>query len=447
MWENETVVLLTSLKKRILGGKEQVRFTKIAEDGALPTFIKALFKKRIENFIDKESPVSVKSTPHFALSEKDIERLRTTSLDVLLKAAFFKSQEVEEILREALVTRLDYLVKPVDTMRKILFEERTEVDLPTMDSILDPFKKHLPYAEELLRECHRQGKSALRREEYGSISSDLLHRLTEKDPVKVVLQDFTVLVEFLSETKGEEVTKIEGSMILDFLADRSLWGFRKAVEVEMKLGKADFDSVGLEVTLKRYLELKEGFSQTEEKDIPESVTKTKIEENKTEPVQPLTGTTTEDWDLEEVLGEETFTLGVEEEKEPLVEEKPQQKPKPMRIIRREQKKEAETEEIETPTVDEAYSDEKTASPKGGLRSLINGKTEKQFIKKLFDGDADAYHALLDKLDEAESWRVAKILIDNELFKRDVDPFSREAIKMVDLVYSRYYPEEGVGGKK
>jgi hypothetical protein len=51
-----------------------------------------------------------------------------------------------------------------------------------------------------------------------------------------------------------------------------------------------------------------------------------------------------------------------------------------------------------------------------------------------------------KLDLAESWRAAKVLIDNELYKRDVDPFSREAIKLVDMVYSRYYPEEGVGGK-
>ena len=55
--------------------------------------------------------------------------------------------------------------------------------------------------------------------------------------------------------------------------------------------------------------------------------------------------------------------------------------------------------------------------------------------------------MVNKLEEAESWRVAKILIDNELFKRDVDPFSREAIKLVDTVYTHYYPEEGVGGKK
>jgi len=441
MWENETIVLLTSLKKRILGGREQVRFAKISADDALPNFIKTLFKKRVENLIDKESPLSVNSTPHFALSQSNIERLQSRFLDVLLEAASFQGKEIEEILHEALVTRLDYLVKPVDTMLRTLFEKRTEVDLSTMDSILDPFKKHLPYAEEFLKECRGQGKSSLNREEYRKVASNLLHRLTEKDPVKVVLQDFTVLTGFLSETKGEEVTKIEGSMIQDFLADRNLWDFRKAVEVEMKLGREDFDSAGLEVTLKRYLELKEGFSQSEESIVEESAIEPEIEEDKVEEVKPLAGT--DDWDLEEVLGEETFTLGVEEEKKPL-DEKPKQKPKPMRIIRREQKK--EEEKTETLEPEKAFPEVRTQR-KEGLRSLINGKTEKLFIKKLFGGDAEAYDDLLDKLDEAESWRVAKILIDNELFKRDVDPFSREAIKMVDLVYSRYYPEEGVGGKK
>ena len=78
---------------------------------------------------------------------------------------------------------------------------------------------------------------------------------------------------------------------------------------------------------------------------------------------------------------------------------------------------------------------------------VAGKLEKTFVKKLFGGEQEGFEDLLGRLEEAESWRVAKILIDNELFKRDVDPFSREAIKLVDLVYILYYPEEGVGGRK
>ena len=134
-----------------------------------------------------------------------------------------------------------------------------------------------------------------------------------------------------------------------------------------------------------------------------------------------------------------------EEEELKVRDKEKAKPKPMRIIRRE-KKEEDTEEAEKEEKVLAESLE-PSNAKSGLKTYIDDKTESVFVKKLFGGDKDAYNNLVDKLEEAESWRVAKILIDNELFKRDVDPFSREAIKLVDTIYTRYYPEEGVGGKK
>jgi hypothetical protein len=164
----------------------------------------------------------------------------------------------------------------------------------------------------------------------------------------------------------------------------------------------------------------------------------------------------ESWDLDAVLGEETPLIEPEPEK--AVSAPPEEKSKikkPMRIIRREQKEEEEEEErIEAEALEsleaELISDKNVQIDPGsrsGLKELIDEKTEKVFVKKLFGGDSESYGKLMLKLEDAESWRVAKILIDNELFKRDVDPFSREAIKLVDLVYSRYYPEEGIGGKR
>ena len=53
MWEDENVVLVTSLKKRILGGKDSVRFSQISADKGIPAFIKTMFKDRVERYIDK----------------------------------------------------------------------------------------------------------------------------------------------------------------------------------------------------------------------------------------------------------------------------------------------------------------------------------------------------------------------------------------------------------
>jgi hypothetical protein len=446
--------MVVSLKKRIMGGSEKVRFGKIAADNAIPPFIKVLFKNRVEEYLIKESPLTFKSTPHFDLRPEDIENLRGQVLDVFRETAFFLQDEVEELLREALVLRLDYLVKPILTMNRLLFEKKREVTTADLEKRLDSFTKVLPYAEQLIKECRRLGYTEIEKDEYHKLTSDLLRKMVGKDPVKMVLHDFSVLTDFMSETKGEEITRVEGNVLKEFLEDRSLVSFRKALEVEKKLGKEDFDAADLEMTIKRYLELKEAFGQTDE--IQVQAEETPVIQEVAETIQKEKEETVEseqsldnNWDLDAVLGEETPLIEAESEKEDAVEEKPKAK-KPMRIIRREQQEEEpedKSEPLESLEAELIIEKKNDFSKRAGFKNLIDEKTEKVFIKKLFNNDGEAYTKLMQKLEEAESWRVAKILIDNELFKRDVDPFSREAIKLVDLIYSRYYPEEGIGGKR
>jgi len=463
MWDNEIIVLVSSLKKRILNGNARIRFGKISLDNAVPAFIKNIFKNRVEHYISIESPLSIKTTPHFDIQTGDLESLKNRFLDVFREAAVFDEKDVEGLLKEALVMRLNYLVKPMETMRRVIFDKETDVELFRMEEALVSFRQVLPYADELVMECKGHGKASIDQEDFNKLATELLHRLTEKDPVKIVLRDLSILLDFMAETKGEELNKIEGTTLQDFLADRNLLGFRRALDVEMKLGKEDFDVMDLEITLKRYIELKDEFSRNvSEKEIetetilfdegkteteevaveekPQEVKEEKSEES-LEEAEITESSEAEVLDLNEVMGTQTDE---DEESKQGIEEKKQKKP--MRIIRRSQKKEKEevdvsVEELPTQEVSEAPSE------KVGLKNFIDDKAEKVFVKKLFSGDHSEYEQLIGKLDEAESWRVAKILIDNELFKRDVDPFSREAIKLVDLVYSLYYPEEGVGGKK
>lgn len=480
MWENDTVVLVTSLKKHILDGKSRVRFHRISGDKGVPAFIKSLFKSRVETYLTKESPLTIKSTPHFELRPEDLENLKNRFLDVFREAAVFGADEVDSLLKEALVLRLNYMIKPADTMRRLLFNKNTSIDLQDMEDALRPFEGVLPYAEKIIKTSVAKKDIAVSQDDYCRMMNDVLSQVTGKDPIKAVLSDLTVLTEFLSETKGEEVSRLEGSIMQAFLADRNLWGFRRALDVEMKLGKEDFDVTDVEVTLKRYNELKQEFGSPDTSDSSAELVMVEeeapeedlidIEPDKKPKPEPekepevvetkASSPPKDDLDLGEILmpepkaeepAVEESVEKVEKKEEPIPEEKPvevndkQDKPskKSMRIIRRPQKKEEEKpqEEVEA-------KEEKPEAPakKRGLKNLIDDKTEKVFTKKLFGGDEEEYEQLINKLDEAESWRVAKILIDNELFKRDVDPFSREAIKLVDLVYGLYYPEEGVGGK-
>jgi hypothetical protein len=348
-------------------------------------------------------------------------------------------------------------VKPVRTMSRLLYEKKDRIAVFDLEKRLDPFSKVLPYSENVIKECRRLGYTELEKDEYPRLAGDVVQKMAGKEPVKLILHDFSVLTDFLSETKGEEIGRVGGDVLREFLEDRFMASFRKAVEVEVKLGKEDFDASDLEMTMKRYLELRDAFGPAPAETVrvesaPASAGRKPAAQPVPEP-EPEPPAVEEPekleeaWDLDSVLGEETPLLAVEPEKELTAKAAK----KPMRIIRREQQEEEPEEAGSEPLESieaELITDRPEPNPRRiAFKSLIDEKTEKVFVKKLFNGDGDAYGKLMQKLEDAESWRVAKILIDNELFKRDVDPFSREAIKLVDLIYSRYYPEENVGGAK
>lgn len=507
MWENETVVLLTSLKKRILADKKTIRFSSISGDKAVPDFIKRVIAEKVDYYKVKEAPFTIKGTPHFDLQKSDMALIKENTEEVILNAAIFTREEVERYIQEALIIRLDFMVKPVSTMSQYLFQNEMSVEVERLPEILLPFRTILSYPNDLMEACEKEHLEKLKKSEYDRITRTMFTGGEYPERVTDVLKDFTLLTEYLSETKGEEVSKIEGEILQEFLTDRYLDGFRKAIDVEIKLGNTEFTATGIEMILRRYIELRAEFGSddaAEPQISPEYVPEEALEEEALLDATPETDTSIlkEDTDekefqfgdiwepgptenentkiAEDLLREDEAISGssspekteppVEPEVIPDAEEEPlltelelgeaeadiqeegeadeketpadneqagAEDEKPMRIIRREKggkKDEGEKKSAGSPVADIT-----------GLRSLLDEKTEKLFIKKLFSGDMEAFTSLFDKLDESESWRVAKILIDNELFKRDVDPFSREAIKLVDMVYSRYYPEESVGG--
>lgn len=464
MWEDQIGDLVASLKKQIIDDQQKIKYRKIVEDNTLPKYIKNIFREKVKSFYQQESPLEFKSTPHFKLNSDDIKEYRDKLVNIFWEGAIFSREEIEGILKEALVLRLNYLIKPIDTIRRLLFEDNDNISLETTDQILTSFKPLLPYAEIIIKECSRQGKSMVDKNIYSNIATEQLQNFFKDDVIHKVLKDFSILTGFLSEIQDTKIETMEGKILQEFLADRNLWGFRRALEIEMKINGEIFTAENLEIIIKRYMELKSDFEGTEKAESPdkerglkdieniqETITKDQEDMKSTDEKEILEQTieqeeTTEslDWELDAAEDKDKENKDEKEEKKQKVENETTQekkkKNKHMRIIRRDE----DSGKQEIQAEDEAV--EETTNFDLGLRDLIDSKTEKGFIKKLFDNNTKAYENVIEKLNTSESWREAKVLIDNELFKRDVDPFSREAIKLVDMVYGIFYPEEGVGGK-
>jgi hypothetical protein len=75
-----------------------------------------------------------------------------------------------------------------------------------------------------------------------------------------------------------------------------------------------------------------------------------------------------------------------------------------------------------------------------VQSLISGKEQKIFIKKLFDNDTDLYRKFIEKLEKVDNWVDTFKIIEEEFSTRNINPRSHEASLFTDFVFRRFYPE-------
>jgi len=77
-----------------------------------------------------------------------------------------------------------------------------------------------------------------------------------------------------------------------------------------------------------------------------------------------------------------------------------------------------------------------------LTSLIDPKIKKEFVKKLFKNDETAFNELLQQLDLIKNWPDAWHKVEIELSKRDANIHDAVAVRLTNILYARYFPENG-----
>ncbi len=75
-----------------------------------------------------------------------------------------------------------------------------------------------------------------------------------------------------------------------------------------------------------------------------------------------------------------------------------------------------------------------------VNSLISGKKQKIFIKKLFDDNTEHYRKFLQKLDSIGNWTDSFRMIEEEFNKQNINLRDHEAFLFTDFIFRRFYPD-------
>lgn len=77
-------------------------------------------------------------------------------------------------------------------------------------------------------------------------------------------------------------------------------------------------------------------------------------------------------------------------------------------------------------------------PYPSLRNIIDKRSQNMFVNKIFGKDESAYFKFLDHIDKKDSWKEAKAILDLELQFRKLGLFSREATKLSDMIFAKFF---------
>jgi hypothetical protein len=93
-------------------------------------------------------------------------------------------------------------------------------------------------------------------------------------------------------------------------------------------------------------------------------------------------------------------------------------------------------------IDRAKIEAQPPGPYPSFTRLVDEKSRRDFIKKIFHKDLEAYLSFIEQIEEMQTWKEAKAFLDREFQQRKVSPYSKEAVRLSDLVFSRYFVKGG-----
>lgn len=96
------------------------------------------------------------------------------------------------------------------------------------------------------------------------------------------------------------------------------------------------------------------------------------------------------------------------------------------------------------SVTEQFSELVSNKLKGELEdinTLISSRDRKKIIKKIFNRDAKACEEFFELINSTRTWDIAAIIIEDLFVGREINPYSKEAIKLGNLVYLRYFSKD------
>lgn len=444
LWEKEKHRLIEALTARVLKGRSQITCREILKRD-YPEIFKAYVKKGAEKIFLTERPIRYIKVDRYAIEPELIDNKLVLLKNFFVQRTILSAQEIQGFAKQAISFWYDLLVRPRQSLETLLFSERKIHKVEDIIAILNGADGGRPFVKNVIQMVHNLDSRSIEIEEFEKLAKRAEHNVYRQNPISTFLTEVQLLTEF-EETITTRNPGVHSRVLLAMLLERGLDQMAEGLKEEATT--KEFWSISeIESSLERHLVvggLEGTGSLANEKlnDVLEAFEPAGIgseDDVSGEEYDIITNQVGDEFSFMGQSEEEPkvlhFQFADDDSKSNAASEHESRSPEPPLS---EDRRFDFDDDDDNLIIRRADIESQPPGPYPPLRSLINDKDKKLFVKKIFHKDVHEYAQFIDRLEDVEKWKEAKVVLDSELGRRRVSPYSKEAVLLGDVVFSRYF---------
>lgn len=455
-------IVYAQLEMKLSSSKAHRSYYELTKD--TDEVIRKIFQLRYEDIFLQEKQRIASAPAHASLNytSESLSKSLTSLIDDHKKHFLISKDEVEKTVKETLLLRIRYIVMPLATLEDVLFSTSATRPVNEIIGKMREFEKYRYYTDALEKYAQAKSIAYLTKGQFRLLLTEINQSLFGKDGLENVLKVSGLIMKELNDLQARTSNSIEIDILMKAFEDRSLRDFEVALNIEKELGSDQINLYGLRQVLNRFTILKANKAVPDLPNPQDVPVKTNAAEAKP---KDTTGAIIHEALKKDESGELIDIKEILEKKNQPKETTDSHKKQILQTGAGDQSGETAVQAAGAPlTIEpadvtgefikeelvESFSDDTSAIKLSALKesdklvlmeSLINEKDEKIILKSIFGDNRNDYREFIHGVNRSKTWKEAIGVLDDKLFANKIDPYSKEAIRLSDIVYTRYYPPE------
>jgi len=419
--EDQIEALASILHNRVMKGKNTVIFKELLDE-PIPQFLKNYLKNRVQKIYNTEEPVQISQSKRYDLNYHLIEELNSKLKKAFEEATLFTKEEMKDIICRTINLQFDLLTSPAETLQKIFFHNKTELTQTEVLRILEALEDNRIFIKKLIDNIRLYDQYHIISDDFSQITQLTLAECYGGNFHGPLISDFESFIDFLNHIDVGSTNAIHKTIIKLMLEKRNLEHlYDLLIKIDDTQGKYELSMLTSrlsEILNDDIRNVHSGRSRRSASEKKSDFLLSSYRVRRDHRASPTKST--------ETAGQGPHRLDENDHLAEINHSIIEGCKEPQDVI-----------------IDRSMIEQKPDDPLTSLHTLIDDKSRRMIQKKIFSRDNEAFNKFLDRLETIDNWKEAKQIIDSELMIRSIQPFSREALRLGDLVFNRYFPKKEI----